>query len=73
VVGERFFDGADEIRQYLEFDRLFILDTAGGAPVGCGVARPVLANGRDVDIGMVVAPDARRRGYGTFIMSHLKA
>jgi GNAT superfamily N-acetyltransferase len=51
---------------------LSILESADTRIVGRGITEPVLPNGADVDIGMLVAPDFRRQGYGTYIVSHLK-
>ena len=67
-----FFANHDEIRRYLDLGGLWVLETRANRVVGCGVAEPVLPGGKAIDIGMVVAPDFRRRGYGAFIIAQLK-
>jgi GNAT superfamily N-acetyltransferase len=71
-INDGFFADIDEIRGYLDRGGLSILESADTRIVGCGITEPVLPNGADVDIGMLVAPDFRRQGYGTYIVSHLK-
>lgn len=73
ALDDGFFHDEDEIRAYLDIAGLFVLETAENDIAGCGVVRPVLPGGTDVDIGMLVAPGSRRQGYGAFIISYLKA
>lgn len=73
AIDDGFFADEDEIRGYLDIGGLFALEGPRHGIVGCGVAAPVLPDGTDIDIGMLVGPDFRRQGYGTFIVSYLKA
>lgn len=71
-IDAEFFADSDEIRRYLDLGGLWLLQTAANRVVGCGVAEPVLPGGTAIDIGMMVAPEFRRQGYGAFIVSQLK-
>lgn len=66
-----FFHGAEEIVEYVQHDGLFVLEL-NKTIVGCGIAKPVIRGRPDIDIGMLVAPDHRNKGYGTHIVSFLK-
>lgn len=72
-INDGFFADKNEVRRYLDVGRLWVLQSSATGIIGCGVAAPVFPNGTDIDIGMLVAPGFRRRGYGTFIVSHLKS
>ena len=72
-LGADFFDGPAEIENYIASDGLMIYEARGGVPLGAGVMKRVVAARNDVDIGMVVAPEHRRRGHGAYIVGHLKA
>lgn len=67
-----FFESSDEIKAYVELGGLFLLEKQSEV-VGCGIGRPVIQDRPDVDIGMLVAPQRRRNGYGSHIISFLKA
>ena len=72
-LGADFFDGPAEIEGYIRSDGLMIHETREGVALGAGVMKRVVADRNDVDIGMVVHPDHRRRGHGAYIIAHLKA
>lgn len=72
-IDDGFFADNDEIRRHLDIGGLSVLESPPNEIIGCGVAEPIMANGTDIDIGMMVAPDFRRRGFGAFIASHLKS
>lgn len=72
-IGRDFFDGAAEVRSYRQSGGLLVYETGGGLLLGAGLLSQVVAGRDDIDIGMVVAPAHRRRGYGTYIVAHLKA
>jgi GNAT superfamily N-acetyltransferase len=72
-LGADFFDDAAEIEVYILSDGLMIYEARDGATVGAGVLKRVIADRDDIDIGMVVHPEHRRRGHGAYIVSHLKS
>lgn len=72
-IDDDFFTDEEEIGRYLEIGGLFVLESSAGAVMGCGVAEPAIPGSSAVDIGMMVGPAFRRRGYGRFIVSYLKA
>ena len=71
TFNDEFFQSLDEIRQYAVSDGLFVLEKDGGA-IGCGIGKRVVENRSDIDIGMLVANEHRRNGYGAHIISFLK-
>ncbi len=66
-----FFQSFDEIKSYAASNGLFVLEKDGIA-IGCGIGKPVIENRPDIDIGMLVANEHRRNGYGAHIISFLK-
>jgi len=73
ALSDDFFEGAPEIEAYLAAGGLMVYRRPEGELVGAGVMKRVIPGVDGVDIGMVVAPAHRRRGYGVHIVSHLKA
>lgn len=70
-LNDGFFDSIEEIEDYAAIDGLQLF-TSGGAVIGCGIARPVIAGRGDIDVGMWVVPEHRRRGYGSQIVAEMK-
>ena len=66
-----FFQSLGEIENYAAIDGLFVLEKEGTA-IGCGIGKPVIADRPDIDIGMLVAAQHRKNGYGAHIISFLK-
>jgi len=66
-----FFESGDEIQSYAALNGLFVLEK-NRTTIGCGIGKPVIANRPDIDIGMLVAKEHRRNGYGGHIISFLK-
>ena len=66
-----FFQSLEEIKTYASTDGLFVLERDGEA-VGCGIGKPVVDDRADIDIGMLVANQHRRNGYGRHIIAYLK-
>jgi len=77
-IDDGFFENPAEIENYIAQDGLVLLETTnrsiGEATelIGCGIAKPVISGREGVDIGMLVAPAQRRRGYGAHIICYLK-
>ncbi|MBL0185399.1 MAG: GNAT family N-acetyltransferase [Candidatus Obscuribacter sp.] len=72
-IHDGFFDDDDEIRSYIsDRSRLFIYQR-DGVDVACGIIKQTVSCRNDYDIGMVVAPEYRGRGYGAEVLSHLKS
>jgi RimJ/RimL family protein N-acetyltransferase len=72
AMHDGFFDGIDEIREYLREDGLWVYRTGTAELAGCGAIRRVVPGGIHADIGMIVSETQRRRGLGTRIVSHLR-
>jgi GNAT superfamily N-acetyltransferase len=72
-LGADFFDGPDEIEDYISSDGLIVYETGDGTALGAGVMKPVVLGRTDIDIGMVVHPEHRLSGHGAHIIAHLKA
>lgn len=66
-----FFQSLEEIRAYASIDGLFVLERDGDV-VGCGIGKPVVDGRSEIDIGMLVAEQHRRNGYGGHIIEFLK-
>jgi GNAT superfamily N-acetyltransferase len=73
ALSDDFFDGKQEINAYFAAEGLYLYRGANGNLIGAGVLKPVISGIDGVDIGMVVAPRYRSRGYGSYIVRHLKA
>jgi GNAT superfamily N-acetyltransferase len=67
-----FFDNLEEIEGCIRANGLMIYGTREDVAFGAGVMKRVIADRADVDIGMVVYPEQRRRGRGAYIIGHLK-
>lgn len=73
AINDGFFVDRAEVEHYAAQGGLVLLsDAASGKVVGCGIAKPVVPGRHDIDIGMYVAPEHRRRGYGACLISYLK-
>ncbi len=71
-INDDFFDSSEEIESYVASDGLFVLEV-NSEIVGCGIGKRVFENRKDIDIGMLVASDHRRKGFGTQLVSFLKS
>lgn len=72
AIGASVFDDENGARAHVERRRLFVY-RSGETLIGCGLVQPVIAGAVAQDIGMVVEPGLRGRGYGEYIVRHLKA
>jgi GNAT superfamily N-acetyltransferase len=70
-IDDGFFANPSEIQSYADKGGLFVLHKEGET-IGCGIATPVVAGRPAIDVGMWVAPNHRRRGYGSYIVAFLK-
>lgn len=68
---EGFFENNGELKVYLDNKRLFCF-LINDEIIGCGIFSRIIKNRPDFDIGMVVHPKYRRKGFGTYIINHLK-
>jgi RimJ/RimL family protein N-acetyltransferase len=73
VLSDDFFDDEAEIAAYQAAQGLIVYRRGDGELIGAGVFETVIAGMDGVDIGMVVSPRHRGRGYGVHIVRHLKA
>jgi GNAT superfamily N-acetyltransferase len=69
-VNEEVFDHPSEVLQYIMANQIFIYEKLGDL-VGFGIFSQVIPGRPDRDIGMLVVPAYRKRGYGQFILHHL--
>ncbi len=65
-MNDGFFDSEEEVADQLRAGALWTV-TLGGEIAGCGLTNRVIESRNAVDIGMMVAPDFRRTGLGTYI------
>jgi GNAT superfamily N-acetyltransferase len=70
-IHDGFFDDPSEIEGYARAGGLFLYASREGGLVGCGVFTRIVPEQSYVDVGMVVAPDHRRRGIGAQIVAHV--
>lgn len=70
-INDDFFESIEEINDYLHSGGLFVLESNQGI-VGCGIGKAVVPGRVDMDIGMLVAPSHRNRGFGRHIVRCLK-
>ncbi len=68
---EGFFENDGELKVFLDSKSLFCL-LIDDEIIGCGIFSRIIKNRPDFDIGMVVHPKYRRKGFGTYIINHLK-
>jgi len=64
------FDTDEEIRYTVSNKNMFIYSHEDEF-IGCGIFQPAVKGRKHYDIGMLVHPDIRKRGYGTMIIRHL--
>jgi len=72
AIHDGFFDDPDEVERYVTEQALWLYETADFDVLGCGTLTRVIPGQDAVDVGMVVAPQHRRRGLGAAIVAHLK-
>lgn len=70
AINEDFFANEGEIAGLVETRKLWTVKVDGEI-AGCGVANQFIEGSDAVDIGMMVAPDYRRKGLGTYIVSEI--
>lgn len=66
-----FFESADELIGYFNDDGLFVLELDGEI-VACGIGTSVIVGERDIDIGVLVSENHRRRGLGHIVVHAVK-
>jgi len=71
AMHDGFFADASEIQEYIAGDGLLIHVDAHGEVLGCGLRRRVVEGSVAVDVGMVVAPRFRGRGFGARIVANV--
>ena len=73
-INDNFFDNAEEIRHYVESqtDHVFSYRDLKGNLIGCGITSREIEGREAVDIGMLVAPEHRMKGFGKTIIDDLK-
>ena len=69
-INEDFFESQGKIAAIASKDMLWTV-RVDGEIVGCGVSNRFIEDSDAVDIGMMVAPNFRRRGLGTHIVSEI--
>lgn len=69
-MNEDFFVSFDEISELNSTENLWVLEL-NNEVVGCGVTTRVIEGRNAIDLGMLISPKWRRRGYGSILMSKL--
>ena len=69
-INDGFFESEVELASLLRAHKIWVVIVEGEV-AGFGLAQLVLETGNAVDIGMLVAPNMRRKGLGTFIICEL--
>ncbi len=70
AANDGFFGDDAEALDYARAGQLFLYETAS-ALAGCGLLQRVTPDREVYDIGMMVTPGQRRRGFGRHIVQHL--
>lgn len=70
-ISDDFFADEDEIRSYLDPAAGLFIYSVEDRPVACGIIKRVVSCRDDYDVGMVVTPTHRQKGYATEIITHL--
>ncbi len=70
AVNEEVFDHPEEVGQYIQAQQIFLFEKENNL-VGFGIYSPVICGREDYDIGMLITPEFRHKGYGTFIIQYL--
>lgn len=70
AANDGFFGGDAEAMAYARAGQLFLYETEAGL-AGCGLLQGVTPDREAYDVGMMVTPDHRRRGFGRHIVRHL--
>jgi GNAT superfamily N-acetyltransferase len=68
-----FWSDRQELAGYIAVGGAWVYEHATAGLLGCGVITRVVEGRSAMDVGMMVAPAHRRRGYGAYIIRHLKA
>jgi len=71
AINDTFFESNTEIGYYLKNRNLTIFEQPDGRPLGCGLLLQVVRGYPYVDLGMLVNPEFRRGGIGTYIIGRL--
>jgi len=70
-IKDEVFDNDKEVEEYIKKEAVFVFKD-GESLIGFGIFHPAVKGRNSYDIGMAVAPDYRRKGYGAFILNYLK-
>jgi RimJ/RimL family protein N-acetyltransferase len=70
AVNEEVFDHPEEVKEYIQAKQIFLYEINNNL-AGFGIYSQVFSGRRDYDIGMLIVPEYRHKGYGTFIINHL--
>jgi GNAT superfamily N-acetyltransferase len=69
-TNEEVFDHPTEVMKYIQAKQIFLFEN-NAAMIGFGIYSQVIPGRPDRDIGMLVVPAFRKRGFGQFILHHL--
>ena len=69
-MNDGFFGSFDEISDLNRTENLWILEVHNEV-IGCGVTTRVIEGRNAIDLGILISPKWRRRGYGSILMSKL--
>lgn len=70
AINEEIFDHPDQIRDYVQNERVLMFEKHSTS-IGFGLFSRVIPDRPYFDIGMLVVPEFRRFGYGSFIIRYM--
>ena len=70
AINEEVFDDPSEVMSYIASHQLFIYEKESNL-VGFGIFSRIIRGRKDYDVGMLVHPAFRGKGYGQYIIQHL--
>lgn len=70
AANEEVFDHPEEVKEYIQGEQIFLFEI-GNDLAGFGIYSQVFPERKDYDIGMLIVPEYRHKGYGSFIINYL--
>ncbi|MCO5142554.1 MAG: GNAT family N-acetyltransferase [Oligoflexia bacterium] len=70
-INDNFFSGSEEILNFIEQERQFLYFNQMGELLGCGIVSQIVEGRNSYDVGMLVNPKHRKKGFGSHIIAHM--
>lgn len=71
IINDTFFESEGEIEAYIKNNCIILFEDINKQIIGCGLYQPIAFDYNYIDIGMLVNPNCREKGYGTYIVNRL--